>query len=346
MERIIAAIEEERAHVVVFGERGSGKTSLCNISPARRRGGLSHSAVCVQHGITFEEIFRNFMARLPGTFLAEGSAPATTRREFRASPARGAFGVTELVEVFARIHDRHVILIIDEYDRVEAEEVKNKLAELMKIMSDASVPVTLLLIGVADDVRHLFGKHPSLQRTLPSSVPMLHARRDREGLIAPGDACGADLRARGARAIIITRRVCPTRRSCCALFAAQAGAAPPRQVEREDLPMRGAPPRAEFARQEVLILRRSARGRDPFQGPDLSRPRGPARRVRRSPSRRRAAASRPKATARSALQMPSRKLTEPEPAAASAPHDCQWACYPVHPGFAQFLLVKKWTRAG
>ena len=46
----------------------------------------------------------------------------------------GPFGVTELVEALARIHDRHVILVVDEYDRVVSDDVKSKLAELLKIM--------------------------------------------------------------------------------------------------------------------------------------------------------------------------------------------------------------------
>ncbi len=239
MERIIAAIEEERAHVVVFGERGSGKTSLCNILAGKAgEAGYHILQYACSSGIGFEEIFRNFMRRLPGTFLAEGLGAGHRRVEnFAHLLPEGAFGVTELIEVFARIHDRHVILIIDEYDRVESEEVKNKLAELMKIMSDASVPVTLLLIGVADDVRHLFGKHPSLQRTLVT-VPMpLMARRDLEGLIAAGEThAGLTFVPEVREAIIDYAQGLPYQAQLLCLFAARnAVRRHSRQVEREDL---------------------------------------------------------------------------------------------------------------
>lgn len=239
MQRIIAAIEEERAHVVVFGERGSGKTSLCNIlaGKATEAGYVILQYAC-SSGIGFEEIFRNFLRRIPGSFLTDGLGAGSRRVEnFAQLLPEGPFGVTELIEVFARIHDRHVILIVDEYDRVVSEEVKNKLAELLKIMSDASVPVTMLLIGVADDVRELFGKHPSLQRTLVT-VPMpLMPRRDIEGLIAAGEAhAGLTFVPEAREAIIDFAQGLPYQAQLLCLFAARnAVRRNSRQVERDDL---------------------------------------------------------------------------------------------------------------
>jgi energy-coupling factor transporter ATP-binding protein EcfA2 len=239
MERIIAAIEEERAHVVVFGERGSGKTSLCNIlaGKATEAGYVILHYAC-SSGIGFEEIFRNFLRRIPGTFLAEGLGAGSRRVEtFAQLLPEGQFGVTELVEAFARIHDRHVILVVDEYDRVISDDVKNKLAELLKIMSDAAVPVTMLLIGVADDVGELFGKHPSLQRTLVT-VPMpLMPRRDLEGLIAAGEAhAGLTFVPEVREAIIDFAQGLPYQAQLLCLYAARnAVRRNSRAVERDDL---------------------------------------------------------------------------------------------------------------
>jgi Cdc6-like AAA superfamily ATPase len=189
MQRIIAAIEEERAHVVVYGERGSGKTSLSNILAGKAtEAGYTVLQFACTSGVTFEEIFRSILRRIPASFLAEGLGGRARVENFEQLLPGRAVGVGEVAEAFGCIHERHVIIIIDEYDRVVSEEVKGRLAELIKIMSDASAPVTLLLIGVADDVRDLFGKHPSLQRTLVT-VPMpLMTRRELETLIAAGEA--------------------------------------------------------------------------------------------------------------------------------------------------------------
>src|SRR5579883_2189051 len=189
MQRIIAAIEEERAHIVVYGERGSGKTSLANIlaGKAEEAGYFVLRFACSSE-LTFEDIFRAFLRRLPATLLADGIG-ATSRAGIdnfeQLLPQHSNVG--DIVAALERIYDKHVILIIDEYDRVTGEDTKAKLAELIKHMSDAAVPVTLLIIGVAENVKELLGKHPSLQRTVVT-VPMpLMSRREIDGIIATGE---------------------------------------------------------------------------------------------------------------------------------------------------------------
>jgi Cdc6-like AAA superfamily ATPase len=224
MQRIIAAIEEERAHVVVYGERGSGKTSLCNMLAGK----ATEAGYFVQHfacssGVGFEDICRHILRRIPASYLAEGLGGQARVENFEELLPERALAVGDLVEIFARIHERHVIVIIDEYDRVVSEDVKGKLAELIKIMSDQAVPVTLLLIGVADDVRDLFGKHPSLQRTLVT-VPMpLMSRRDLEGLLAAAEARARLVFAPAVRdAIIDFAQGLPYHAQLLGLFAARS----------------------------------------------------------------------------------------------------------------------------
>ena len=78
----------------------------------------------------------------------------------------GSFSVTELNDVLAEIQGAHVMLVLDEYDRVTSEELRNKLAELIKNLTDSSIPVTLFIVGVAESLDQLLGKHPSIQRSL------------------------------------------------------------------------------------------------------------------------------------------------------------------------------------
>src|SRR5580704_3743203 len=73
MARIIAAIEEERAHVMLYGERGSGKTSLANVlaAKAEQAGYLVLRQACSSE-TTFQDLFRAFLRRMPATLLADG----------------------------------------------------------------------------------------------------------------------------------------------------------------------------------------------------------------------------------------------------------------------------------
>jgi Cdc6-like AAA superfamily ATPase len=239
MQRIIAAIEEERAHVVIYGERGSGKTSLANVLAAKSaEAGYFVLRFACSSDLSFADIFRSFLRRMPATLLADGiGALSRARVENFEQLVPAQFGIPELIAALERVHDRHVILVVDEYDRVTAEETKAKFAELIKNMSDATAPVTLVIIGVADDVRQLLGKHPSLQRTLVT-VPMpLMTRREIDGIIAIGEEkSGLRFDPWVRQTIVDFAQGLPYHAQLLSLFAARhALRRQSTRVEREDL---------------------------------------------------------------------------------------------------------------
>lgn len=179
LRRIISAIEEERAHVILFGDRGRGKTSVANAIEkiAGQAGYLSLKLTCSTE-LSFEEIFRHFLKKIPSTYYRSGlDSPFAARRNFASFNELlpdGTFSVTELTEVLTGIHATHVLLILDEYDRVTDEDFRNKLAELFKNLTDSSIPMTLLVVGVAENLDQLLGKHPSIQRSLvPVHLPLM-----------------------------------------------------------------------------------------------------------------------------------------------------------------------------
>jgi Cdc6-like AAA superfamily ATPase len=239
MQRIIAAIEEERAHIVVYGERGSGKTSLANVLAGKAEdAGYFVLRLACNSELSFEDIFRGLLRRMPATLLPDGIG-ATSRAgvDNFDQLAAGHIGVAELVTLFERIYEKHIILIIDEYDRITAEETKAKFAELIKNMSDSAVPVTLLIIGVADNVRELLGKHPSLQRTLVTIPMPLMTRREIDGIIASGEEkSGLRFDTTVRQQIADFAQGLPYHAQLLCLFAARnAARRQSTRVEREDL---------------------------------------------------------------------------------------------------------------
>lgn len=191
LRRIIAAIEEERAHVILFGDRGRGKTSVANAIEqiAGQAGYLAIKLTCSAE-LGFEEIFRHFLRRIPSAYYrAPGANPfagGNAFANFAELLPRETFSITELNEVLGTIHGTHVLMILDEYDRVTDEDFRNKLAELFKNLSDSAVAVTLLVVGVAENLDQLLGKHPSIQRALvPVHLPLM-SDREVERLIQAG----------------------------------------------------------------------------------------------------------------------------------------------------------------
>jgi hypothetical protein len=174
LKRIVSAIEEWKAHIVIFGERGYGKSSLANIvSEIARQGGITVLSCACSSEITFEEMFRNFLRDIPlpyrgvqGRGEQAKSNAARAGGTFASLLPQGPFGATELAETLRHLTDRHVIFRIDEFDRARGEELQNQLAEAIKNLSDVGARVTFLIVGVADDLDDLLGKHPSIQRNV------------------------------------------------------------------------------------------------------------------------------------------------------------------------------------
>ena len=170
LRRIISAIEEEQAHVLIFGPRGIGKTSLTNA--------LAECAVRSEYQVlkypcssdtTFEDIFRGLLTRLPADFMDRaGRANLAEAENFEQLLPRGNFGPTELTRALGHLALEHAILIIDEFDRIVSERTKNQLAECIKNLSDAAARVTIVILGIAQSAEELVGKHPSIQRHMIS----------------------------------------------------------------------------------------------------------------------------------------------------------------------------------
>ncbi len=168
VQRVITAVEEDQAHIIIYGPRGIGKTSLANV--------LAESASQVEYQIlrypcssstTFEEIFRGFLRSLPAEYMNRATqAKYSGIENFEQLLPPGEFGPTDLTETLSQLKQEHAILIIDEFDRVANSELKNQLAETIKNLSDASARVTFIIIGIARGLEELIGMHPSIQRHL------------------------------------------------------------------------------------------------------------------------------------------------------------------------------------
>lgn len=168
LKSIIDAVEEQRAHVVVFGERGIGKTSLMHVlgELARESGYLVVYASCGNRS-DFDELFRSVLRKIPLNSLAE-TIPAAPDSGLTLADrlSDGLIGARELSEVCAGISGVTVLIILDEYDRVEADEFRQATAELMKNLSDRAARVQLVLAGVSSNIRELIGHIPSVRRNV------------------------------------------------------------------------------------------------------------------------------------------------------------------------------------
>lgn len=167
---IIEILEEQRSHVVVYGERGIGKTSLMHILAdlARESQYLVIYESCGSDS-RFDEIFRSAMRAIPLLYLGTVSpmAPeAESKANFESQLPDGPFNARQLSELLARVTGTRVIIILDEYDRTEDPQFRRGVAELIKNLSDRAARVQLVLAGVASNLQELIGYIPSVRRNI------------------------------------------------------------------------------------------------------------------------------------------------------------------------------------
>lgn len=188
---MIGAIEDQKLHLVVYGQRGIGKTSLMHMltEAAREARYLVHYSSCGAAS-NFQETFRAAANEIPLLFHT-GFGPTAEEAEGGATLGdllpKGAFSPRQFGDLCAKLTGTRVLIILDEFDRCESVEFRRDLAELIKILSDRSVRVQLIIAGVAADIADLVEHIPSIRRNiLAVRVPLLTEAEARE-LVATGE---------------------------------------------------------------------------------------------------------------------------------------------------------------
>ena len=177
LERILQALHEERAHVVLYTERGRGKTSLANlVIETLRQGGVIVARHTCEAGSTFDGIMRGLLRDLPRSLLATPSNdPAEVGCE-AALPPRD-LRPRDIVQVLDRLTCRALVCVVDEFDRVGDKETRTRLADTIKQLSDQAVALLFMVVGVSENLEQILGQHPSIQRNLVAvQLPLLTDR--------------------------------------------------------------------------------------------------------------------------------------------------------------------------
>ena len=167
---VIDAVNQKGQHVILYGERGVGKTSLSSvISQFLDVGPILCPRVNCDRTDTFESVWKKLFSEIE--MIAEQQVPGfgnrATRNRIPASELfQGDLTPNGVRKALVRLsEDSLPILILDEFDRLNPA-AKTIFADLVKMLSDHAVPATVVLVGVADSVNELIEEHASVERAL------------------------------------------------------------------------------------------------------------------------------------------------------------------------------------
>lgn len=162
--RIIDAIGERGRHIILYGERGVGKTSLSQIIPSLVPTGIKQvlffRVQCFPTD-TFssiaKKVFKEIRFRVE---LPDGSSMYDVARLYP-----GDVEPDDFVREMSLYNDNNIpIVVIDEFNELRDELAPVLMSNVIKALADAAVNVTLVIVGVAGDVKQLIGNHASIER--------------------------------------------------------------------------------------------------------------------------------------------------------------------------------------
>lgn len=232
LDGLFDAILDQKKHAIIYGARGSGKTSLARVfgDYADQRDVVVIYMAC-EPNTSFGELIGECVRSIPSSCVG---VEALESFETRLGQMTADSRPRDFVELLASLVNCQVVLILDEFDQVTDPQVYGEYASFMKLLCDASVPVQLLIVGIATSVAHIIDAHPSLRRHLTAVTIGRISQEGVNELVDHGAArCG--LRFDAAARALITRVGCGSPYHV-RLFCYQAGLEALRQgVDHVDL---------------------------------------------------------------------------------------------------------------
>lgn len=189
LERTIDAINQPGRHVVVYGSRGVGKTSMANVLAEILQGfGMEVHATKVNctKGSTFASLLQTALRELYAIQTERVVGFETGERRRSTSLAERLPDNVTPQAIYNELRAfAHVVLIFDEFDRLASNEGQ-AFADLLKMLSDNSVDTTVIIVGVADTIDSLIANHQSVERAISQILMPRMARHEMTDILLKG----------------------------------------------------------------------------------------------------------------------------------------------------------------
>lgn len=169
--RAIDAVDTDGLHVVLYGDRGTGKTSIAKVlaynvqEPDRANGRRVLMASCNSTD-DFTSIWRRVFQEV---LLAPRQLGFSVDRQELATHRLSDFAGTDPndVRLMVQSFPSSSVIVIDEFDRVPMEtDARRLMADTIKLFSDHGVNSTIVIVGVADSIGELIAEHQSISRNI------------------------------------------------------------------------------------------------------------------------------------------------------------------------------------
>ena len=169
--RLQDAVNTEGLHVVLFGDRGTGKTSLAKVvavlsqEPDDERGRR-----CVLVSCTAEDNFTTIWRKVGQEVLLSqrqmGLIQSETFQIVGRLDLESAIKSPNDAKILLEGLNHPTVLVFDEFDRITDRQTQSLMADTIKSFSDHNVRSTLIFVGVGKSLSDLLHEHLSISRNI------------------------------------------------------------------------------------------------------------------------------------------------------------------------------------
>jgi len=183
---VIESLNTPGQHLLLYGDRGVGKSSLANVTAKIldhnnfikgelliKRCSSSDTFISLAKNLitTYSEnphlieetIAQNNKEQVGVKVLGIGAelenATTSTKKHIYSS-------ISSPSDLANLLKDKNGLFLIDEFDTLELDSDKKKIAELVKLLSDYNSPFKIFIVGIAQSGTDLTAGHPSVKRCL------------------------------------------------------------------------------------------------------------------------------------------------------------------------------------
>lgn len=168
IKRFIAAIAERGRHVILYGERGVGKTSLASIfhfllSESTQ---LIHIRKQASPDDNYTSLWRKVFRDLTYTTyenIGYGNKKANIKSVADLYP--DTIISDDVARELQKVQ-KATVIIFDEFDKITDISTKKLMSHTIKLLSDLGINPTIVIVGVADDINTIVDEHESVKRNL------------------------------------------------------------------------------------------------------------------------------------------------------------------------------------
>ncbi|QJB35946.1 orc1/cdc6 family replication initiation protein [Chitinophaga oryzae] len=170
---VFSFIGQKGYHCLIFGDRGVGKTSFSNIVKVVCESDRQVAKISCNSDDTYESMWINVLSKLSIKHeevkqdIGFNTEPEKTENVILLSNLVSGEDITipKLLSIFQ--HLGNPIIILDEFDRLDPDRFnKRLLTDTIKAISDNLPDVTIIIVGVSEDVGSLILEHESIERNI------------------------------------------------------------------------------------------------------------------------------------------------------------------------------------